>query len=225
MLYRVLITWTYAMSNYEHPEYDSPEFSDEDARRDPFDLFDQWFHDTLRSAPDYWHLTNAVTLATATPGGRPSIRILLLQEYSREGFVFYTNYESQKGEELTGNPVAAMLYYDPGLNRQVEIVGSVEKTSIEISDHYFDLRPKRNKIAAWASPQSRRISRQALDQAFHDHEQRFEGQEIPRPDYWGGYCLKPTEFEFWQGRPSRMHDRIRYLLDDSGNWYTERLAP
>jgi len=213
------------MSEYNHPEYDSPEFTDEDARRDPFELFDQWFHDTLRSAPDYWHVTNAVTLATATRDGRPSARILLLQEYSREGFVFYTNYESQKGEELAENPVAAMLYYDPGLNRQVKIIGPVEKTAVEVSDHYFELRPKRNKIAAWASPQSRPITRLALDRAFRDQEGRFEGNGIPRPDYWGGYRLKPVEFEFWQGRPSRLHDRIRYLQDAQGNWYTERLAP
>jgi len=189
------------------------------------ELFDQWFHDTLRTAPDYWHVTNAVTLATANRQGRPSVRIVLLQEYSPEGFIFYSNYESQKGDELAANPTAALLYYDPGLNRQIKVIGEVDKTSIEVSDRYFDLRPKRNKIAAWASPQSRTISRQALDDAFREHEQKFKGQAIPRPEYWGGYLLRPVEFEFWQGRPSRMHDRIRYLLDDEGNWYTDRLAP
>lgn len=213
------------MSEYNHPEYESPAFSDEDATPDPFVLFDQWFHDTLRAAPDYWRVTNAVTLATATAAGRPSARIVLLQEYSEEGFIFYTNYESRKGDEIAENPVASMLYYDPGLNRQVQITGTIEKTGTEMSDRYFELRPKRNKIAAWASPQSRTITREALDHAFAEHERKFEGEDIPRPAYWGGYQLKPVEFEFWQGRPSRLHDRIRYLLDEEGNWYTERLAP
>jgi pyridoxamine 5'-phosphate oxidase len=213
------------MSNYKHPEYNAPSFTEEDAVADPFELFDRWFHDTMAAAPDYWQVTNAVTLGTATLSGRPSARIVLLQEYSKDGFIFFTNYESRKGEILAENPVASMLYYDPALSRQIEVIGTIEKTSDEISDNYFNLRPKRNKVAAWASPQSKAITREALDKAFDEGEEKYTGDDIPRPGYWGGYVLKPTEFEFWQGRPSRLHDRIRYLLDDKGSWYTERLAP
>lgn len=213
------------MSKHKQPKTNSPSFSEEDAELDPFELFDRWFHDTLRSAPDYWHVTNAITLATATKTGRPSLRILLLEEYSKEGFIFYTNYLSKKGEELLENPVGSILYYDPALNRQIQITGDIHKTSVEISDNYFSRRPKRNKIAAWASPQSRSITRQKLDEVFISIEKKFKGQSIPRPDFWGGYILKPTEFEFWQGRPSRMHDRLRFRLGDQNQWITDRLAP
>jgi len=202
-----------------------PSLSENDVKKDPFELFDQWFHDTLRSAPDYWRVTNAITLATATKKGVPSARILLLQEYSAEGFIFYTNYLSRKGEELAENPTGVMLYYDPALNRQIQITGNISKTSTEISDNYFNRQPKRNKLAAWAFAQSKAITRGELNEAFRSNKDKFKRGKIPRPDFWGGYILKPTQFEFWQGRPSRMHDRLRYQLGDQGQWVTDRLAP
>jgi pyridoxamine 5'-phosphate oxidase len=156
----------------------------------------------------------------------PSARLLLLKGFDEEGFVFFTNYESYKGMHLAENPKACMVFYWKELERQIRITGLVNKTSDEASDEYFASRPQGSKISAWASPQSRVVkSREWLDEQFNELVKQNTGGEIQRPNFWGGYILKPVIVEFWQGRTSRLHDRIQYSLQDDGVWKIERLAP
>jgi len=166
-----------------------------------------------------------MTLATATRYGQPCARIVLLKAFDAEGFVFYTNYDSRKGNELEENARACLLFYWSAVWRQVRIEGAVERVSAEESDQYFQTRPAGSRIGAWASNQSKAIeSRDALEKRFEEFGARF-GQNIPRPPHWGGYRVKPTMIEFWQGQENRMHDRLRYTLQDDGAWIIERLAP
>jgi pyridoxamine 5'-phosphate oxidase len=190
---------------------------------DPFTQFDRWWDEAINSQIDE---VNAMTLATATKDGVPSARIVLLKGYDEKGFVFYTNYHSDKGETLAGNPRAALVFFWKELERQVRIEGTVSKTSAEESDRYFDSRPMASRIGAWASPQSQKISsRELLEKKFLDLETQYASGAIPRPPHWGGYVVRPTRIEFWQGRSSRLHDRIRYSLSQDGKWTIERLAP
>jgi pyridoxamine 5'-phosphate oxidase len=169
---------------------------------------------------------NAATLATADRLGRPSARVVLLKGVDRRGFIFFTNYESRKGTELAENPRAAMVFYWSNLERQVCIAGDVSKLPTAESEAYFRSRPKGSRLAAWASRQSAVLQdRAALEQLWRELQQRYPSDEVPLPPYWGGYVLAPSRIEFWQGRPSRLHDRFRYSREADGTWQIERLSP
>ncbi|MBC7866847.1 MAG: pyridoxamine 5'-phosphate oxidase [Gloeobacteraceae cyanobacterium ES-bin-316] len=192
------------------------------AEQDAFKQFGKWWQDAVNSSIDE---VNAFTLATSTLEGKPSARIVLLKGYDENGFVFFTNYASNKGNELARNPQACMVFFWKELERQIKIEGSVEKVSSEESDDYFASRPEGSRIGAWASPQSAVIeNREVIEQNALKYQQQFTGQAIPRPKHWGGFRIKPTLIEFWQGRPSRLHDRLQFTLLE-GAWKIERLAP
>jgi pyridoxamine 5'-phosphate oxidase len=168
----------------------------------------------------------AMTLATADAQGRPSARVVLMRGYDERGVIFYTNYESQKGRELAVNPRAALVFYWDPLGRQVRMEGAVQPLARPDSEVYFRSRPRGSRIAAWASAQSRPIpGREALETAFEDAARRFPDGDVPLPPYWGGYVLVPEVYEFWEGRPDRLHDRLRYTRDPDGRWRRVRLAP
>lgn len=204
--------------------YTSGELSIQSVKTSPFEQFAIWFEEVLKNN---FGEPNAMFLATATPDAKPSVRTVLLKGFSNSGFTFFTNYLSRKGQELDANPDAALLFYWDKLERQVRIEGRVAKISATESDAYFQSRPEGSQIGATASPQSRVIaSRKELEDKVAELEQQYENQKpIPRPDFWGGYVLIPSVFEFWQGRSSRLHDRIRYSLNTEGKWLIERLAP
>jgi pyridoxamine 5'-phosphate oxidase len=186
---------------------------------DPLSLFGHWFEQAVA----HEHEANAVVLATSSQN-KPSARVVLLKEFGNEGFVFYTNYESKKGRQLTDNPNAAMVFYWPTMERQVRIEGKVERLSRKESEAYFDSRPDGSKLSAIISPQSQPIaSRSELEQLAETLLR--SGQALNMPDYWGGYRLIPESIEFWQGRPNRLHDRIHYSLVALGKWQRMRLAP
>ena len=201
--------------------YTFGQLSETEVPHNPLLLFQLWFDQAVKAqCPE----PNSMTLATADQVGNPSARIVLLKGADQNGFTFFTNYESQKGRDLAIRPQAALLFHWHELERQVRIKGLVERVSAAESDEYFHSRPAASRIGAWASPQSSAIpSREFLEQAEKRYQAEF-GDAPPRPEHWGGYCLKPTEIEFWQGRPSRLHDRIHYQLD-AANWKIERLAP
>ena len=204
-------------------EYDAHGLRRADLHSDPFQQFGAWFAAAL--AADIRDV-NAMTLATATPDGKPSARIVLLKGFDERGFAFFTNYDSEKGRHLETNPHAALAFYWVKLERQIRISGRVEKTSREDSAAYFHSRPAGARLGAWASKQSEVIdSRQILDARLEQMVERFEGGEIPLPPHWGGYRVKPDQIEFWQGRPNRLHDRFRYSRRADGTWQIDRLAP
>lgn len=188
----------------------------------PIDQFMEWFEQALSA--DLVD-PNAMTLSTATKDGAPSSRIVLLKGVDENGFRFFTNFNSRKGRELEENPRAALCFYWNALERQVRIEGSIQKLSAEDSKAYFQQRPRPSQLGAWASKQSSRVeSREQLEANFKEIEKRFRNEEVPLPDYWGGYVLKPVRIEFWQGRKSRMHDRICYEKEEE-RWTIYRLAP
>lgn len=204
-------------------DYQMRSLSETDVDPDPIVQFNRWWDDVVKSELDE---INAMTLATATVAGIPSARIVLLKSVSNEGFVFFTNYESDKGKELDENPLACLVFFWKELERQVRISGKVEKVSAAESDEYFNSRPEGSRIGAWASPQSKVIdSREFIERNITEYEKQFSGQDITRPLHWGGYIVKPAVIEFWQGRPNRLHDRIQYLKSGDGNWKLQRLAP
>lgn len=191
--------------------------------RNAIDQFGNWWQEAVNSAIVE---VNAMTLATATLQGKPSARIVLLKDYDERGFVFFTNYLSHKGIELTDNPQACMVFFWKELERQVRIEGLIEKVRSEESDSYFLSRPKGSQIGAWASPQSKLIAnRETIEANVIKFSEQFEKESISRPPHWGGYRLKPEKIEFWQGRQSRLHDRLQYTLQEDNNWKIERLAP
>jgi len=194
-----------------------------DLHSDPLRQFGAWFAAAL--AADIREV-NAMTLATATPEGKPSVRVVLLKGFDERGFAFFTNYDSQKAREIEANPFAEMVFYWPQLERQVRISGSVERTSREDSSAYFHSRPLGSQLSAWASKQSEVIdARQVLDSRLTEMSERFCKGVVPLPPHWGGYRLKPDKFEFWQGRPNRLHDRFRYSRQSDATWLVDRLAP
>ena len=193
-----------------------------DVAGDPITQFSRWFGEALNAGLIE---PNAMTLATADAQGRPSARVVLLKGYDASGFVFFTNYASRKGEELGTNPHAALLFFWIELERQIRIEGTVDKVSADESDAYYRTRPLESRLGAWASPQSRVLPhREELEARLAQAVARY-GEDPPRPPHWGGYRLAPQTVEFWQGRESRLHDRLRYSADDAGRWRLERLAP
>ncbi len=204
-------------------EYKKGILSESEVHQNPHIQFDLWFKEAIKSEiPE----VNAMSLATASKEGRPSVRIVLLKNYDEKGFVFFTNYESAKGNQIQENPQAALLFFWEPLERQVRIVGQVEKISVLESWDYFKKRPIDSQLGAWASQQSTIVStRDALDFAFKKMVIQFKNKEVPLPPNWGGYRVLPEEFEFWQGRPSRLHDRISYIKKSEGFWSLSRLSP
>ncbi len=189
----------------------------------PFQLFQKWFREALKEKNTD---ATAFTLATVSVSGKPSVRTLLLKGFDARGFVFFTNYKSQKGTEIAKKNSGGILFYWVPLFRQVRIEGRIQKISPKESDDYFALRPRANQISAWASVQSRVIpGREFFENRMGKYDKEFRGQPVPRPPHWGGYRLVPEEFEFWMGRADRLHDRFRYRLKSSGKWLIDRLSP
>lgn len=189
----------------------------------PIDQFTIWWDDAVRSEIEE---VNAMTLATVTAEGFPSARIVLLKGYTEEGFVFFTNYQSHKGQELAQNPRASLVFFWKALERQVRIEGLAEKISAADSEAYFQSRPVGSRIGAWASPQSTVIpNREVIENNVFELEKKYGNGPVPRPEHWGGYIVKPVSIEFWQGRSSRLHDRILYTAQKDLQWKIERLAP
>jgi len=204
-------------------EYALRGLSERDAAADPFKQFDVWFDEAVRAG---LHEPNAMALATVDTAGQPSVRLVLLKGFDQRGVVFYTNYNSRKARELADNRKAALCFWWPELERQVRIEGVVEKVSPEESDAYFQSRPREAQLGAAVSDQSHVLeSREALERRFWELESHLRGKPVPRPASWGGLRLQPHAFEFWQGRPHRLHDRLRYTRQTDGNWKIERLAP
>lgn len=204
-------------------EYTKRSLDIHDVHPNPVQQFQQWFDEATKAQlPE----PNAMTLSTVSPEGKPSARIVLLKGVKEGSFVFYTNYQSRKGHEMETHPQVALTFFWVELERQVRIEGTTHKISEERSIEYFHSRPRGSQIAAWVSSQSQKIAdRTVLEQRLQEFTQKFEGQTIPKPPYWGGYAVVPQAVEFWQGRPSRLHDRILYTLQNENNWKIERLAP
>jgi pyridoxamine 5'-phosphate oxidase len=203
-------------------DFSKQTLDEKDVHKNPVIQFSKWFTEAVDAKVNE---PNAMTVCTATLDGKPSARILLLRNFDDDGFVFYTNYQSRKGEEIDKNPNAALLFFWPELERQIRIEGILSKQNSEDSDMYFKSRPRTSKLGAWTSAQSKVLaSRKVLDEEYEKLSKKFPGEEIPRPEHWGGYILKPFSVEFWQGRPSRLHDRILYTKENDA-WKIERLAP
>ncbi|MEE1898741.1 pyridoxamine 5'-phosphate oxidase [Flavobacterium rakeshii] len=211
------------LSNYRR-SYEKGELTEQNLPEDPISLFKKWFHEV----EDFGAVAevNAMTVSTIGKDGFPKARVVLLKQFTYEGFIFYTNYNSEKGKAIEANPNVCLSFFWHELERQVIIKGIAEKVSENISDGYFESRPEGSRLGAIVSPQSEVIpSRDYLENKLHDLENAYKGKEIPRPKNWGGFIVKPVEVEFWQGRPNRLHDRIRYKLQDDFSWLTDRLAP
>ena len=196
---------------------------EKDVDANPIKQFKDWWQQAIESKIEE---PNAMTLATCDASGKPSARIVLLKEIKENGFVFFTNYSSRKGKEIEKNPFVSLLFFWKELERQVRIEGLVEKIPAAESEEYFNSRAEGSRIGAWASPQSTVIKgREVIEENVTSLEKRFAGGTIPRPEHWGGYLVKPVNIEFWQGRSSRLHDRIRYMHDMGEKWIIQRLAP
>ncbi|MFK5879120.1 MAG: pyridoxamine 5'-phosphate oxidase [Flavobacteriaceae bacterium] len=204
--------------------YQKSELSENSVSSNPMELFQKWFYEL--EASETVEEPNAMTIATIGADGFPKSRVVLLKKFTWEGFIFYTNYNSDKGKSIAKNPHVCLSFFWHGVERQIIIKGMAEKIAENLSDGYFESRPDGSKLGAWASNQSDVVSsRASLDQSLKDFESKFKNKEIPRPNHWGGYIVKPISIEFWQGRPNRMHDRILYTLQDNFDWKIERLAP
>ena len=211
------------LSNYRK-SYDKSALLENQIPEDPLNLFHKWFYEAedLNAADE----VNAMTVATIGLDGFPKSRVVLLKKFDEEGFVFYTNYNSEKGKAIIENPNVCLSFFWPTVERQIIIKGRAEKTADIISDNYFASRPDGSKLGALVSPQSEVIlNRDFLEHSLIELEKEWEGREIERPSHWGGFLVRPVEVEFWQGRPNRLHDRIRYQLQTDFDWKIDRLAP
>jgi pyridoxamine 5'-phosphate oxidase len=211
------------LSNYRK-SYVKKELLETDVPQNPLELFQKWFYEVENS--NSIEEPNAMTVSTIGSDGFPQNRIVLLKKFTWEGFIFYTNYNSAKGKAIANNPNVCVSFFWQGMEQQIIIKGKVEKIPENISDGYFESRPTGSKLGAWASNQSEVVaSKEQLNSNLEKLEQQYESKEIPRPPHWGGYIIKPEYIEFWQGRPNRMHDRIRYQLQENYEWKIDRLAP
>lgn len=211
------------LSNYRK-SYEKSALLEHQIPEDPINLFHKWFYEAedLNAAEE----VNAMTVATIGLDGFPKSRVVLLKKFNEEGFIFYTNYNSEKGKAILKNPNVCLSFFWPTVERQIIIKGKAEKTADNISDNYFASRPDGSKLGALVSPQSEIIpNRELLETNLIALEKEWEGKEIERPSNWGGFLVRPVEVEFWQGRPNRLHDRIRYQLQDDFDWKIDRLAP
>lgn len=211
------------LSNYRK-SYERNPLLREDVPENPMELFQSWFHEA--DAYDGIEEANVMSISTLGLDGFPKTRIVLLKRFTWEGFIFFSNYKSEKGLAIEKDPRVSLNFFWHSLERQIVIKGKAEKLAENLSDGYFETRPEGSKLGAWASDQSQEIgSREELDQKLAEMEKRFENQEVPRPPFWGGYLVRPESLEFWQGRPNRMHDRIHYELQEDFNWKIRRLQP
>tara|TARA_B110000902_G_C14090968_1_gene506867 strand:+ start:98 stop:745 length:648 start_codon:yes stop_codon:yes gene_type:complete len=211
------------LSNYRK-SYERQELLESNCPKNPIELFQIWFLNADSS--NLVDESNAMTISAIGLDGFPKNRVVLLKKYSSDGFIFYTNYNSEKGNAIANNNNICLSFFWAGLEQQIIIKGKAEKLAENLSDDYFKSRPDGSRLGAWASNQSVVVSsRKILDENLSSFEKKFEGKEILRPKHWGGYLVKPFSIEFWQGRPNRMHDRIRYSLQKDFSWKIERLAP
>lgn len=211
------------LSNYRK-SYEKQELLESNCPENPMELFRTWF--TNADESEAVEETNAMTVATIGKDGFPKSRVVLLKKYTWEGFIFYTNYTSEKGKAIEENNNICISFFWPALEQQIIIKGKAEKQAENLSDGYFDSRPDGSKLGAWASNQSSVVAnRKELEENLSTLEKKYENKEIPRPKHWGGYLVKPISIEFWQGRPNRLHDRILYSLEEDFSWKLERLAP
>ncbi|WP_424989226.1 pyridoxamine 5'-phosphate oxidase [Flagellimonas sp.] len=211
------------LSDYRK-SYEKSELTETSIRENPMEQFQKWFHEV--EASEGVDEPNAMTISTIGLDGFPKSRVVLMKKFTFEGFIFYTNYRSEKGKAIAANPSVCLSFFWPNMERQVIIKGKAEKIAENLSDGYFESRPKGSQLGAVVSDQSQVVpSREHLEGKLRGLEQEYEGKEVPRPDYWGGFLVRPVSIEFWQGRPNRLHDRIRYTLDEDFDWKIERLAP
>lgn len=212
------------LSNYRK-SYEKSELLENSIPEDPINLFNKWFHE-VEELGDGRDEVNAMSVATIGLDGFPKTRVVLLKKFSEEGFIFYTNYNSEKGQAILNNPHVCLSFFWQGAERQVIIKGIAQKTAKNISDGYFESRPDGSKLGSIVSDQSHVIpSRSYLEENLKKLEAEYQGKEITRPEHWGGFLVVPVEVEFWQGRPNRLHDRIRYQLQNDYSWKMERLSP
>ena len=204
-------------------DYTKQVLNEDAVSENPIRQLEKWLSEAINAEVQE---PTAMTLATCSIAGKPSARIVLLKDLNEDGLIFFTSYESHKASDILENPYCAVVLFWPDLERQVRVEGRVEKVTAKQSDSYFESRPQKSKLGAWASPQSKVIpNRQCLEQLMADFEKQLDGKEIKRPANWGGYIIKPILVEFWQGRASRLHDRIQYRQNDANEWVIERLAP